>query len=100
MLYQMALHTQEDFRAAQLLVCPKAPEYFNVNCKHLVVWYSCRRSFVNFLRPTQEESGYLQLAYHGPILRAEDSFRRGSYSDSKLDRTVFAPTSGAPAHRC
>jgi len=29
MPYQMMLHTEEDFRAAQLQVCPKAPEYFN-----------------------------------------------------------------------
>jgi serine/threonine-protein kinase SRPK3 len=35
MLYQMMLHTEEDFRAAQLQVSPKAPEYFNANCKHL-----------------------------------------------------------------
>jgi len=34
MLYQMMLHTEEDFRAAQLQVSPKAPEYFNANCKH------------------------------------------------------------------
>ncbi|KXN87240.1 Serine/threonine-protein kinase SRPK [Leucoagaricus sp. SymC.cos] len=35
MLYQMMLHTEEDFRAAQLQVSSKAPEYFNTNCKHL-----------------------------------------------------------------
>ena len=34
MLYQMLLHTEEDFRAAQLKVSLKAPEYFNENCKH------------------------------------------------------------------
>jgi len=34
MLYQMMLHTREDFRAAQLRVSPKAPAYFNSNCKH------------------------------------------------------------------
>lgn len=34
MLYQMMLHTKEDFRAAQLQVSPKAPDYFNVYCTH------------------------------------------------------------------
>ncbi|KXN83018.1 Serine/threonine-protein kinase SRPK [Leucoagaricus sp. SymC.cos] len=33
MLYQMMLHTKEDFRAAQLQVSSKAPEYFNMNCQ-------------------------------------------------------------------
>ncbi|KXN81833.1 Serine/threonine-protein kinase SKY1 [Leucoagaricus sp. SymC.cos] len=33
MLYQMMLHTEEDFRAAQLQVSSKAPEYFNTNCQ-------------------------------------------------------------------
>jgi hypothetical protein len=35
MLYQMMVHTEEDFRAAQLQVSPEAPEYFDVNCEHL-----------------------------------------------------------------
>lgn len=34
MIYQMMLHTGEDFRAAQLQVSPKAPDYFDENCKH------------------------------------------------------------------
>jgi serine/threonine protein kinase len=33
-LYQMMLHTQEDFRAKQLQVSRKAPEYFDTDCKH------------------------------------------------------------------
>lgn len=37
MLYQMMLHTQEDFHAVQLQASPKAPEYFNANCKHLLL---------------------------------------------------------------
>ena len=33
MLYQMMMHTGgEPFRAEQLKVSPKAPEYFNANC--------------------------------------------------------------------
>ena len=35
MLYQMMLLTRQDFRAAQLQVSPKAPEYFTSTCKHL-----------------------------------------------------------------
>jgi len=35
MLYQMMLHTGGDpFRAEQLQVSPKAPEYFNADCNH------------------------------------------------------------------
>jgi len=33
MLYQMLLHTKEDFRAVQLRVSPKAPEYFTSACQ-------------------------------------------------------------------
>ncbi|KAF5386090.1 hypothetical protein D9615_002186 [Tricholomella constricta] len=33
MLYQMLLHTPDYFRAAQLQVSPKAPEYFDTNCQ-------------------------------------------------------------------
>lgn len=34
-LYQHILHAQEDFRAAQLQVSPKALQYFDpANCKH------------------------------------------------------------------
>jgi len=34
MLYQMMQYTEEYFRAAQLQVSPRAPEYFDANCKH------------------------------------------------------------------
>ena len=34
MLYQMIVYTQEDFRAEQLQASPRAPEYFNTNCKY------------------------------------------------------------------
>ena len=33
MLYQHMLHSQEVFLAAQLQISPKAPEYFESNCK-------------------------------------------------------------------
>ncbi|TDL19552.1 kinase-like protein [Rickenella mellea] len=33
MLYQMMLHTEEEFRAEQLQVSPKAPEYFYPDCQ-------------------------------------------------------------------
>ena len=33
MLYQHMLHSQEVFLAAQLQVSPKAPQYFESNCK-------------------------------------------------------------------
>jgi len=65
MLYQMLLHTEEDFRAAQLQVSPKAPEYFNTNCKHSLSCDIPIDAFINFLRPAQEESNYLQLVYQG-----------------------------------
>jgi len=34
MLYQMMVFTGEAFRAEQLQVSPKAPEYFNSTCKY------------------------------------------------------------------
>jgi serine/threonine-protein kinase SRPK3 len=49
MLYQMMLFTGEVFRAAQLQLSPKAPEYFTATCKRSLLH---RCPFTNFLRPT------------------------------------------------
>ena len=98
MLYQMMAHTEEVFRAAQLQVSPKAPEYFNVNCEHSLLCGALVSAHLQISSGQLKKNPYL---IDWPIKARIDELKRVSDDEAAATASLVERCLHLnPAHRC